>query len=200
MDKLDKYVMLLFYVYAYLRKSDLTPYYIGKGKDDRAYEKHTSKTPKDKSRIIFLETNLTEIGAFALERRIIRWYGRKDLKTGILNNRTDGGEGTSGYKHTPEAKRLIGESSKGKPARHIVNHTEEHKQYMSDLYKGRAGIKGYKHSNDAKEKIRSYHLGRPKKKMSDETKEKLRQYWLGKPKNRKANPQPQSENLDHRQP
>jgi hypothetical protein len=101
-----------FYVYAYLRKKDSptakagTPYYIGKGKNDRAF-RHTCqdrvKTPES-SCIIILESNLTELGAFALERRMIRWYGRKDKKTGILINMTDGGDGTPGIVGKPKTE------------------------------------------------------------------------------------------------
>jgi hypothetical protein len=96
----------IYYIYAYLR-NDGSPYYIGKGKDDRAYiktKKDTIKPPTDKSKIVFMERNLTEIGAFALERKYIKWYGRKDLQTGILRNKTDGGEGSSGLIWSEEQK------------------------------------------------------------------------------------------------
>lgn len=107
----------MYYVYAYLRKSDLTPYYIGKGSGTRAYNKrqHRIHLPIDKSYIVFLETNLSEIGSLALERRMIAWYGRKDKGTGILQNMTDGGEGATGriYRPSQETKDKIAETLSG---------------------------------------------------------------------------------------
>ncbi len=110
-----------FYVYMYLRE-DGTPYYIGKGKTDRAWVKHSNETkpPKDTSRIIITHDNLTEMWALAQERWYIRWYGRKDNGTGILRNKTDGGEGATGciaLKGIPKTethRRHLSESKKGK--------------------------------------------------------------------------------------
>lgn len=134
----------IFYVYAYLRK-DYTPYYIGKGKNKRAWDKnHSVIVPKDKSRIIIIQEELTELQSFILERYYIRWFGRKDLGTGILRNRTDGGEGSSGTKYTEEQRKQMSISRSGK------NHPNWNK----------------KHSEELKQKIRITNTG---KKQSTET-------------------------------
>jgi len=134
---------LEYYVYAYVRK-DGTPYYIGKGKGKRVHHSHNGRLPKDKSCIVIMENNLSEIGAFALERFYIRWYGRKDNETGILRNLTDGGDGISGFNHSEETKRKIGESN-SRVLKGIV-----------PWNKGKKGI-----SEETRQKLRQAKLGKP---------------------------------------
>jgi len=101
-----------YYVYFYLR-ADGTPNYIGKGRANRAYSnKGRSVNKPTNDRIYFPVSNLTEAQAFEAERKFIKQYGRKDNGTGILHNRSDGGEGPSGAIFSEETKQKISEKAK----------------------------------------------------------------------------------------
>jgi hypothetical protein len=189
-----------YYTYAYLRE-DKTPYYIGKGKGRRIYDnRRTIKLPKDKSRIIFLKQNLTEEEAFKHEIYMISVFGRKDLGTGILRNKTDGGEGTSGIipnddtrkklsnvwkgrKHTEETKKKMSESRKGKLL------SEEIKIKLSEIRKNppeevmnRLDRKGVSLTEEHKKKISAALKGRifsdeHRKKLSEAAKKNINDYF-----------------------
>jgi hypothetical protein len=168
------------YVYAYIRKSNLTPYYIGKGKDRRAFQKHCGiSVPKDRSKIIFIETNLSDVGACAIERRLIQWYGRKDLGTGILLNKTNGGDGSAGYVTKTETKNKLSLANIGK------KHTAKTKEKMSSKKIGnRNGINspgntGIKHTEETRRKISEAGKGRL---QSEYTKQLLSLQRKGIPK------------------
>jgi hypothetical protein len=163
---------MYYYTYAYLRE-DKTPYYIGKGKGNRAYKKHRKGigVPKDKSRIIFLKQNLTEEEAFRHEIYMIAVFGRKDLGTGILHNRTDGGDGASGWVPSEETKRKQSEAHKGNTTWLGKTHSEETKRKMSDTRKGKT------HSEETKRKQSEAKKG---KTFSEESKRKMSEAQKGK--------------------
>lgn len=102
--------MGIFYVYQLRREDQDYPFYIGKGKGDRAWNhlneapsKHhnplkidiISKAKSDNIKILveFIAENLDEIFALRLEVWAIKMWGRLSLGEGPLTNLTDGGEG-----------------------------------------------------------------------------------------------------------
>jgi|694.fasta_scaffold00227_53 hypothetical protein len=201
-----------FYVYAFLRE-DGTPYYIGKGQGNRAWCKRRFR-PVESSRISILFENLSESEAFDEEIRLIQFYGRKDLGTGILRNKTDGGEGVSGYKYTPEAldKRsgekspMYGKTGEKSP-RYGKNHTPETKAEISaallgkrksEIHRKKMGLSklgntyvvGQKRTDKQKKNMSESKLGSKNpsfnKKQSEETKKK-RSASLIENKNKKNN-------------
>jgi hypothetical protein len=141
--------MNIYYVYQYLRE-DMTPYYIGKGKEQRAWQDHKRSNganllPEDKSKIQILAKELSEQEAHLLETKLIAQYGRIDLGNGILRNLTDGGEGVSGLVQSQETIQKRVEKNKGqKRPQHSINmsgennpfynkkHNTETRQRMSD--------------------------------------------------------------------
>lgn len=178
--------MLIYYVYAYLRK-DGSPYYIGKGKDDRAYDiRHSVSVPKDKNKIVFLERNLTNVGALAIERRYIRWYGRKDIGTGILRNRTDGGDGSAGLKQTNEHRSKIGHANRGRvfsaEARSNISDGKKGKKLSASHAENIAkALTGMKYGNYKPRTSPNKNKGVPKGPRSVESIEKQKLAITGKP-------------------
>jgi len=163
--------MNIYYVYAYLRKEDNTPYYIGKGKGDRAYQKsHCVKVPVDRSRIAFLHTNLSEEDAYSLEEHYINLYGRVDLGTGILRNITEGGEGARNP--SADTRKKLSAAQRGKKA------SDEARRKMSE---SRLGPKNHRYG----------------KSMSDETKRKLSEKKKGKLSSPEANEKRRKWNLEN---
>jgi hypothetical protein len=102
--------MNIYYVYAYLR-TDGTPYYIGKGQKMRYLKPHPCGVPPV-ARITFIKEHMSNADACSLEIELIAKYGRKDLDTGILRNRTAGGEGL--VAPGPETRKKLSDAKIGK--------------------------------------------------------------------------------------
>jgi len=124
----------MFYAYIWMRSTNTngwpigSPYYIGKGKGDRASTQadHRLKVPRD-SKFIQIILCRDEESAFETEKFFIKYYGRLDLGTGCLRNLTAGGEGITSEGFSPEVREKMRKSKLGKP----LYKTRGHKNYQN---------------------------------------------------------------------
>lgn len=164
--------MKQFYVYIH-KKPDGTPFYVGKGNARRVAtlhrdnKHHTNIVAKYGAENIIIEVTqcISEEQAFELEKIYI-----KQLKEDgyCLCNRTNGGEGISGYKFDPdlvqklaeinrlkirteEFKQRVGEQWRG---RKRGPPSEEHRQRNSDAKKGNTFRRGSRHTPESIERMK----------------------------------------------
>jgi hypothetical protein len=164
-------------VYAYLRESDGTPYYIGVAStsDRPASKYHRVKPPRNRRLIRILRSQLRREQAWEWEKYFIRHYGRKDTGTGILRNQSDGGEGNNGYRHTEETRRRVSESTKGR------KQTPEWINKRTSKIRGKNnGMFGREHSEETKFKMSQLRRGVKRSPMSEETRRKISEARKGK--------------------
>lgn len=181
-----------YYVYYYLRSKATntakagTPYYVGEGKGRRITDKdHNVTVPLDPTCIIKIAEGLTKKQAQQIEIMHIAIWGRKDLGTGILHNRTNGGDGVTG--HSEETRRkmsiakigrrfIMSDSHKKSISLAKLGHRQSEKTKQK-LRERRAQQKISPHTEDAKKKISKKNSGEGNgmfgRKLTDEEKQRI---------------------------
>ena len=126
------------YLYRHINLKTEMPFYIGLGSGKnyhRAYEidgrnpEWLNIVSKYDYYVEIVMTDLTEEQACQKEIEFISMYGRLDLGTGILVNKTDGGFGIKNCLYTESRRNKLSNHFKGRKL------TKEHKQKLRDAKK-----------------------------------------------------------------
>jgi len=174
-----------FYIYCHIRNDNLKPFYIGKGRGNRAWRKSKRNkywnniVKKHGYEVVILANNLEEDVALKLEKQFILCIGRENLC-----NMTDGGEGVSNPSEVTRKK--MSEVNKGNTNRLGKTHTIENKRKISEANKGNTNRRGKSHSDGAKEKMSVAHRGKKRPPFSEETKRKISEANKGKSQSEEA--------------
>ena len=166
-----------FYVYVHSRLSAGEPFYVGKGRGDRFRDRCRNNqhwrniVAKDEGFYCsFAAREIDEELAFLVECELIDKYRRAGAR---LANRTNGGEGPTGYRWTEEQREHM------RVARTGTTLSEETRRRVA-----LAGI-GRVTSPETKEKLRAKFAGRP---LDAETKAKISASLMGRPSPKRGRP------------
>lgn len=114
-----------FYTYLWLRE-DGTPYYVGKGKDRRAFKSRRIGDAPPRDRII-IEEFFNEESAFEAEKFLISYYGREDMGLGCLLNLTDGGDGMDNPSADTRNRMRLAHEGKSLSREHVLRVAESNR-------------------------------------------------------------------------
>ena len=170
--------MIEFYVYIHYTIDTNEPFYVGKGKGNRAWKTCRTKyweniVAKHGLRVEIKYSQLDEPRAFIIEKELIknlRAYGYQ------LCNLTDGGEGCSGLHHTEDTIHRMRNAHLGNTGNLGHKASEETREKLKQQRLGNTYAKGLKHSDETKAKMSLASLGNKHRlgsHVSDETKAKM---------------------------
>ena len=160
--------MMDFYVYLHHKKDTNEVFYIGKGKEKRAYVKNRRNpywkniVNKHGYYVTFLKQNITEKEAFDLEMLTIKQYKEQGIP---LTNMTDGGEGLSGI--------VVSEETRKKLSLIRSNISEETREKLRIARKGKKPGLGKKQTPESNLKRSLSLKGRKKPPRTEEHKRKI---------------------------
>jgi len=147
-------------VYRHIRLDKNEPFYIGISNNlKRPYSKRGRNNiwnkiiNKTDYEVEILFDDLTWEEAQEKEKEFIKLYGRIDIKTGVLANLTDGGEGTQGILITEETRNRMSLSQTGN------KRSEE--SILKQILKTKGKKLNYKQTEEHKSKIGLKHKGKP---------------------------------------
>lgn len=145
------------YVYFHINLVSNEVFYVGIGKDKRAWKKSgrssywTNTVKKYGYRVDIIHENISQKRALDWEKLYISMFGRNDLDKGNLVNHTDGGEGQ--INASEETRKKISQSLKGHKNNLGWKHSDESKEKMSESKKGNQLWKNKIHSEETKKRM-----------------------------------------------
>jgi hypothetical protein len=151
---------MMYYTYMYIDSRTNEPFYVGKGKNERAFchwefgaeNKRFNNRLKTLKKlgitpIIHLMECSNERTAYELEIGLIKQIGRKDLGSGPLYNYTNGGDGCSGG---PD-QRLV-QTKKETQRKRLAYWTVERRARQANIARGNTNRRGRKELDTSKKK------------------------------------------------